>query len=78
MWVIVEGRLDSKKIRMENIFEKIPKVGEQILRQLDNQSLVRCKDVNGSWYKFIDSEKVLWFRIIQRCAILGSICFLSI
>ena len=52
---------------MENLFEKIPKVGEQILRQLDNQSLVRSKDVNGSWYKFINSEKVLWLRIIQRC-----------
>ena len=51
---------------MENIFSKIPDLGEKIFKELDNQSLVKCKEVQRSWYNFINEEKVLWFRIIQN------------
>ena len=51
---------------MESIFSKIPDIGDKIIRELDNQSLVKCKEVQRSWYNFINEEKVLWFRMIQN------------
>ena len=51
---------------MESIFSKIPDLGEKIFKELDNQSLVKCKEVQRSWYNFINEEKVIWFRIIQN------------
>ena len=51
---------------MESIFSKIPDLGEKIFKELDNQSLVQCKEVQRSWYNFINEEKALWFRIIQN------------
>ena len=53
--------------RMESIFLKIPDLGEKILKELDNQSLVQSKEVQRSWNNFINEEKVLWIRIIQKC-----------
>ena len=52
---------------MESIFLKIPDLGEKILKELDNQSLVQSKEVQRSWNNFINEEKVLWIRIIQKC-----------
>ena len=51
---------------MESIFSKIPDLGEKIFKEIDNQSLVKCKEVQRSWYNFIKEEKVLWFRMIQN------------
>ena len=53
-------------ISMESIFLKIPDLGEKIFKEIDNQSLVKCKEVQRSWYNFINEEKVLWFRMIQN------------
>ena len=52
---------------MENIFSKIPDLGKKIFKELGNQSLVTCKEVQRSWYNFVNEEKVIWFRIIQNC-----------
>ena len=52
---------------MESVFVKIPALGDKIIRELDNQSLVKCKEVKRSWYNFINAEKILWFRKIQNC-----------
>ena len=51
---------------MESIFAKIPDLGEKIFKELDNQSLVKCKEVQRSWYNFVIEEKVLFFRMIQN------------
>ena len=51
---------------MDSVFVKIPDLGDKIIRELDNQSLVRCKEVQRSWYNFITEEKILWLRIIQN------------
>ena len=52
---------------MESVFVKIPVLGDKIIRELDNSSLVKCKEVKRSWYNFIKAEKILWFRKIQNC-----------
>ena len=51
---------------MESIFSKIPDLGEKIFKELDNQSLVKCKEVQRSWYNFINEEKFQWLRMIQN------------
>ena len=51
---------------MESIFEKIPDLGDKIIKELDNQTLVKCKEVQRSWNNFINKEKILWFRMIQN------------
>ena len=51
---------------MESIFSKIPDLGEKIFKELDNQSLVKCKEIQRSWYNFMKEEKILWFRMIQN------------
>ena len=51
---------------MESIFAKIPDLGDKIIRELDNKSLLRCKEVQRSWYNFINEEKTLWLRMIQN------------
>ena len=51
---------------MESILEKIPDLGDKIIKELDNQTLVKCKEVQRSWNKFINKEKILWFRMIQK------------
>ena len=52
---------------MEGIFSKIPDLGEKIFKEIDAQSLVTCKEVQRSWCNFINGEKVIWFRMIQKC-----------
>ena len=52
---------------MVSVFAKVPVLGGKIIRELDNSSLVKCKEVKRSWYNFINAEKILWFRKIQNC-----------
>ena len=51
---------------MESIFENVPDLGDKIIRELDNQTLVKCREVQRSWYNFVNREKVLWFRMIKN------------
>ena len=52
---------------MDSVFAKIPALGDKIIREVDNQSLVRCKEVQKAWYNFINKEKIQWLRITQKC-----------
>ena len=52
---------------MDNLLAKIPLLGDKILRELDNQSLVKFREAKKSWQSFIDQEKIIWLRIIQKC-----------
>ena len=51
---------------MVSVFAKVPVLGGKIIRELDNSSLVKCKEVKRSWYNFINQEKILWFRKIFK------------
>ena len=65
--------------RMEGIFTKIPVLGDQIMRELDNHSLVKCKKVQRSWYSFIYAEKIhigddnecvtAWRKILRKASV---------
>ena len=51
---------------MEIILEKFPHLNKLIFSQLDNESLVTCKDVDKTWKKCIDSQKLPWIRMIEK------------
>ena len=47
-------------------FERFPHLNQLILSELDNESLVTCKEVDKTWNKFIDSQKLLWIRMMEK------------
>ena len=51
---------------MEDIFIRFPQISELVLKNLDNQSLVKCRLVSRKLKTCIDEEKILWLRIIQK------------
>ena len=51
---------------MENFQLRFPDVGEEIFKELDNESLTNYRIINKHWKNSIDANKCLWFRIIQN------------
>ena len=52
---------------MEVIFsERFPHLNELIFSELDNKSLVTCKEVDETWNKFIEGKKLPWIRMIEK------------
>ena len=47
-------------------FERFPHLNELLFIELDNESLVTCKEVDKTWNKFIDGQKLLWIRMIEK------------
>ena len=54
---------------MEEFLERFPEVGEEIFKQLNNQSLAKCKEVSRSQFKFLEENKVLWRRMIEKYSV---------
>ena len=51
---------------MEDIYLSFPHIFENILSNLDDQSLANCRLVNKTLQWTIDNGKIIWVRIIQR------------
>ena len=51
---------------MEELFQRFPDLVLGILDQLDDQNLVKSKEVAITWCSFISEEKILWIRMIQK------------
>ena len=51
---------------MEIFFKRFPLASKMILRNLDNQSLVRSKEVSREVSEILDKEKFYWIRIIAK------------
>ena len=47
-------------------FKRFPLLNKLIFSQLDNESLVTCKEVDKTWKKCIDGQKLPWIRMIER------------
>ena len=48
---------------MEEIFDRFPHIGNQILQNLNDQSLQECRLVSQDWLNFVENEKISWKRI---------------
>ena len=51
---------------MEVIFRRFPRLGKGILDQVDEKTLVKSRELNRTWRIFIDGEKTIWLRMIQK------------
>ena len=56
----------KRKNHIEEIFWRFPHLGTQILAKLDNNSLVKCREISKWWKKFVDNDKTLWIQQIQE------------
>ena len=51
---------------MEEVFLRFPHIGEQVLKQLDNEDLTKCKKISPSWNEFINNQKLPWIRMLKK------------
>ena len=45
---------------------RFPHLGQSIFEMLDDENLVKCKEVSKSWSFFMDGERFFWKRIIKK------------
>ena len=51
---------------MDVISKRFPLVNKMLLKNLDNQSLARSKEINGRLNKFLENERFYWIRILMK------------
>ena len=51
---------------MGKILARFPDVGEKILDQIDDKSLVLCRGVSKIWKNFTEQQKIIWIRKIEK------------
>ena len=63
----IQERSQEPRINIyEDLCLRFPSVAESIFDELDNQSLVKCKEVSGVWRIFLQAPKFLIMRKIQK------------
>ena len=51
---------------MDIICSKFPTLGQQIFCNLDNENLIKCKNLGKTWSDFIEKEKFIQIRFITK------------
>ena len=59
-------RIENNPRKMDEILTRFPKLGEGILNNLNNENLVKCREVKRSWRRRMDGEKFYWRRVIKK------------
>ena len=62
--VILQNR--SKHPKMKNFLLRFPHLGQGIFEILDDENIVKCKEVSKSWSFFMDGERFFWKKIIKK------------
>ena len=57
----------KRKTNVEEIFWRFPHLEKNILEELDNESLVKCREVNKWWQDFVDGQRTSYVRNITKC-----------
>ena len=52
--------------RMEEFLSRFPLAGRNIFKKLDNQDLVKCKEVSKFLNAFLEKDKSFWSRVLQK------------
>jgi len=50
---------------MEDLITRFAHIAHQIFEQLDNKSLVNCREVVKTWQRYIDDKNLVWKRIVN-------------
>ena len=51
---------------MEDFLERFPAIGQDIFGKLGNRKLTKCKRVSRSLYRFLEENKLIWVRMIDK------------
>ena len=51
---------------MDQLLSRFPDIAEDIFENLDDESLVRCKEASRSMSSFMDEDNKFWKRIIRK------------
>ena len=51
---------------MDTLNLRFQHLSESIFSKLDDQSLVKCKEVSRNWYDSINDRKVQWIKMIEK------------
>ena len=57
-------------MKMHDLMLKFPHLPEQIFQKLNNESLLKCREVAKSWQNIIDGRNYPWLRIVNIPTIL--------
>ena len=52
--------------KLFGIFKRFPHFSESIFNNLDNQSLINCKEASRELSEFLESERFFWIRILRN------------
>ena len=55
-----------KTFKMEEISMRFPVIAQQILKQLDNRNLTKCRTVGKILHSSIDENRLIWTRMIKN------------
>ena len=47
-------------LTIDTILSRFPAVAEDIFKELDSKSMVKCRKVSVPWQNFIDNQKFIW------------------
>ena len=51
---------------IDKILLRFPAIAEDIFKELDSKSMVKCQKVSVTWQNFINNQKFLWIRKMQK------------
>ena len=55
---------DAPKIDI--VLSRFPCIAQDIFKELDNKSLIKCRKLSVPVQNFIDNEKFIWIRQMQK------------
>jgi hypothetical protein len=53
-------------LKVGDLFKRFPHIGESIFNNLDNQSLINCKEASQELSEFLEKERFFWLRILRN------------
>ena len=51
---------------INGIILRFPNVAQDIFKELDNETVTKCRNVSRLWCDYLDDQKFCWVRMIQR------------
>ena len=62
--VINMASFDTPTIK--TMLSRFPSLAQDIFKELDNKSLIKCRQVSVQWQNFIDNQKFNWIRRMHK------------
>ena len=62
--VINMNNFDTPTI--DTVLSRFPSVAQDIFKELDNKSVIKCRKVSVPWQNFIDNQKFIWIRRLRK------------